>query len=120
MPLLPLNASRLPVRYDEMDARQSLSGCRLRVPRTTSACSLSHHILYSVPFLFPFLVEEAIEALSNAIDDRDSAKVLACLRAPVLELEGVEDGAAAHYLTELSTLQEGLPEGEFFTIPQAR
>ena len=61
-------------------------------------------------------VGEAIEALSNAVDERDEGKVMECLQAPVLEIEGLDDSAGAFYVSELATLQDSLPEEEFFTV----
>ena len=65
-------------------------------------------------------IGEAIEALSNAVDERDEGKVMECLQAPVLEIEGLDDSAGAFYVSELATLQDSLPEEEFFTVPQVQ
>jgi hypothetical protein len=63
-------------------------------------------------------VDAAIAELAKAVAAGDQAKVLEGLKAPALELTNVDDGAAGHYLAELSAVQRSLPAGTDFTRAQ--
>lgn len=62
----------------------------------------------------------AIEELSKAVEAKEQNRVLQGLKAPILELQGVDDQAAAHYTKELAAVQASLPTSERFNRAQVR
>lgn len=63
-------------------------------------------------------VETAIAELAAAVQERNQDRVLAALKAEALDLQGVEDSAAPHYVQVLAAVQQSLPEGTTFTRAQ--
>lgn len=51
----------------------------------------------------------AIEELTRAVEAKEQNRVLQALKAPVLELQGVDDQAAPQYVKELVHVQQALP-----------
>eukprot|EP00049_Salpingoeca_infusionum_P017332 m.352578 g.352578 ORF g.352578 m.352578 type:complete len:1576 (+) comp16555_c0_seq1:753-5480(+) len=64
-------------------------------------------------------LEKAIQDLSEAVDEGDATKVLACLQEPVMELENISDDNAETYLLQLAKVQAELGD-EYFTRVQVQ
>ncbi|EGD72352.1 hypothetical protein PTSG_00372 [Salpingoeca rosetta] len=65
-------------------------------------------------------IEQAIQDLSEAIDEKNEEKMMTALQTPAMELKDVDPAFAPHYMVSLTALQNSLPDDEYFTVEQVQ